>query len=131
MIDDYTLWQGKSGANYRYWIYDLPPNLQGVGGNYVFVKQTRAKNFKPIYFGETDDLSDPLLQRQSARCSQKYEATHIHAHSTPGGIAIRGDEVSDLIANYDPPSNRHQSENKEFDPGSLWHQQTVAAGSNQ
>lgn len=111
MVDDYTLWQGQSGANYRYWIYNLPPNFEAVGGNYVFIKRTSAKNFKPIYFGEADDLSDQILQRLSAQCVQQYGATHIHVHSTPGGITIRGYEESDLISNYDPPFNRIQGEN--------------------
>lgn len=128
MVDETILWQGKSGANYKYWIYPLSATFEAVGGNYIFAKETRAKKFELIYIGEADDLSEGLTNRLAVRQSvQRNGATHIHAHSTPGGPPIRGDEVSDLISNYDPHCNRHQSENREFDPGSLWHQETVAA----
>ena len=131
MAEDTILWRGKSGANYKYWIYPLSPKFESVGGNYIFAKKTRANNFEPIYIGQVDDLSERLINCRDVRqFVQRCGATCIHAHSTPGGPPIRCDEVSDLIANYDPLCNRNESENREFDTGSLWHQQTVAAHSN-
>ncbi len=99
------LWKGASGAEYKYWIYDLPPNFKAGAGNYIFAKETKPNTHVAIYIGETEDLSDRFDDHHAMACIKKEEATHIHVHSTSGVAQTRRDEESDLIARWSPSCN--------------------------
>lgn len=98
------LWTGKSGAQYKYWIYKLPPDFKAQPGNYVFAKETKPGSWAPVYIGQTNDLSERFDDHHQAGCIRRNGATHIHVHLNKSKQA-RLDEESDLIARWNPPCN--------------------------
>ena len=105
MSEQTIMWKGASGTEYKYWIHPLPPNFKPEAGNYIFAEETKPGTYKPIYIGETGDLSERFDDHHALPCIEREGATHIHAHTTPGRDQIRRAEESDLIANCDPPCN--------------------------
>mgnify|MGYP001565336527 CR=1 FL=1 len=97
-------WPGQSGRTYRYWIYELPPNLKAAPGNYIFAKESSPSRWTPVYAGETEDLSERFNDHHKMPCIKRNGATHIHAHLNDSEDA-RLDEEADLIAKWSPPCN--------------------------
>ncbi|WP_300033660.1 GIY-YIG nuclease family protein [uncultured Roseobacter sp.] len=98
-------WQGASGARYKYWIYPLPPNFDSVPGNYLFAKEVAPGKWRPIYVGQTNDLSERFDSHHKAACFKRNGATHIHAHAHSGGEAARLAEERDLKLGLNPTCN--------------------------
>lgn len=98
-------WPGKSGTNYKYWIYDRKTTFKAVAGNYIFAKEMKPGYWKPVYIGETSDLSSRFLNHHQNDCIDKNGATHIHVHSTAGGAQTRRDEETDLRGKWSTPCN--------------------------
>ncbi len=98
-------WVGKSGTKYRYWIYPMGQSFTAKPGNYIFAKETTPNKWRPIYIGQTSDLSARFDNHHKLPCIRKNEATHIHAHTNDAGEKARLAEEADLIANYDPICN--------------------------
>jgi hypothetical protein len=94
------IWTGVSGAQYTYFVHELPtaPFDPNQAGNYVFAKL--ANNFySPIYIGE-GDLHDRIsADHHQAQCITEKGATHVHEHLNPLE-ANRKSEESDLLAAY-------------------------------
>ena len=85
------IWQGKSGTNYEYWIFQIGVAFEAAAGNFIFAQETSPHKWKPVYIGQTKNLKDitenlPLLNRS--------DITHIHAH-------INTDEASRLAEEVD------------------------------
>lgn len=74
------LWEGRSGKQYRYWIYPIGTTFSAVGGNYIFSKETRPGYWTPIYIGQTADLSVRFDNHHKMPCIKSHGATHIHVH---------------------------------------------------
>lgn len=98
-------WSGKSGQEYVYRIYKLPPRLKTLPGNYIFAKQTSVGGWVAVYVGETDNLRERFDQHDALPCIRQHEATHLHAHATEGDETARRSEVDDLVAIWQPPCN--------------------------
>ncbi len=105
MANETIIWEGRSGAEYKYWIQSLPPNFKAAPGNYIFAKETKIGTFMAIYIGETGDLSDRFDNHHAMHCIKREGATHIHVHTNSAGDQARRDEESDLIAKWSPTCN--------------------------
>jgi hypothetical protein len=100
-------WAGKSGKQYKYWVFDLPlkVSLKSEPGNYCFARETEPGRFMPIYFGETEDLSSRFNAHHKMACIMKQGVTHLHAHTSSSGASVRRLEEADLISHWTPPCN--------------------------
>ena len=98
-------WTGQSGQKYRYWIYPIGTTFTAVPGNYIFARETEPARFRPIYIGETSDLSERFDNHHKMACIKRHAATHIHVHQNDGGQVSRRQEESDLIAKWNPTCN--------------------------
>ena len=101
-------WFGQSGKPYLYWLYPLGTNFGATPGNYIFTQKTEAGEYKAIYIGETDDLSQGFENHKKMPCIKEHGATHIFVHQSLDALRLRCVEESDLIANYTPPCNKVQ-----------------------
>ena len=99
------LWSGRSGKKYKYWIYPIGATFKAVPGNYVFARETSPNRYKPIYIGETSDLSERFDSHHKMACITRNGATHIHVHTTSGGQDVRRAEESDFVSNWNPICN--------------------------
>ena len=99
------LWEGESGKEYKYWIFKIGHPLKQIPGNYCFAKETKPKTWTPIYFGETEDLSERFDNHHKMPCIKREGATHIHAHESNADKKVRCAEEADLVAKRQPPCN--------------------------
>lgn len=98
------IWSGKSGREYVYRVYKLPPRLKKLPGNYIFAKPTEVKGWIPVYIGQTENLGETLNKDHPAlACVRKHEATHVHAHENAVDEEGRNTEVEDLVRVWNPP----------------------------
>ncbi len=105
MADETILWEGASGMKYKYWIHRLPSNFKAAAGNYIFAEEINPNIYEPAYIGETGDLAERFDDHHAMPCIKRARATHIHVHTTAGGIQTRRDEASDLIKKWQPTCN--------------------------
>ena len=98
-------WPGLSGREYRYYIYPIGTPFNAVPGNYIFAKETSQGRYRPIYIGETEDLSERFDNHHKMPCIRLQGATHIHVHQNDGGVAVRRLEERDLVGKWNPPCN--------------------------
>ncbi|MBI3931331.1 MAG: GIY-YIG nuclease family protein [Chloroflexi bacterium] len=98
-------WPGKSGKKYHYWIYDLGTKHDPVPANYVFTKETEQGTFRPIYIGQTSDISERFDNHHKWLCIVKNGATHVCTHKSSVDEKARLAEEGDLIKNYNPVCN--------------------------
>jgi hypothetical protein len=98
-------WPGQSGAEYTYWIYRIGTTFQSEPGNYIFAKETNPNTFKPIYIGQTGDLSERFENHHKLPSITRNGATHIHVHKNLGGERQRLAEELDLVHRWCPTCN--------------------------
>lgn len=92
-------WNGKSGKQYKYYIWELPANFDpNQDGNYIYSKRNAEKRWVPIYIGQ-GDLKERAENHHQALCLARKGATHIHVHRNEAK-ADRIAEEKDLLANY-------------------------------
>jgi len=103
--DRTILWDGKSGKEYKYWIFEIGHSLKQVPGNYCFAKETESHKWTPIYFGETGDLSERFDNHHKMPCIRQERATHIHAHESSANKETRLAEEADLVGRWHPKCN--------------------------
>jgi hypothetical protein len=103
----YIDWPGKSGKAYRYFFIDLSQPIDAVPANYTFAKCLANGNYWPLYFGETDNAKTRPLGAGHERWADAIAAgmTHVMAHSTLGGVAVRCAEERDLVESWQPVLN--------------------------
>jgi hypothetical protein len=102
-MSDSIQWDGKSGAQYQYWIYPFGTSFKAAPGNYVYAKLTAA-GWVPLYMGQTVNLAARLGNHEKESEARRNGATHIHAHTS--GIEVqRLAEEKDLIARWQPLCN--------------------------
>jgi predicted GIY-YIG superfamily endonuclease len=97
-------WSGKSGKEYKYWIYPINTEFKDSPGNYIFAKEAKPGHWSPVYIGQTNSLNTRLSAHEKEACAKRNGATHIHAHMS-GGEAERLAEEKDLITRWKPPCN--------------------------
>ncbi|HXX73525.1 MAG TPA: hypothetical protein VEI50_00170 [Nitrospiraceae bacterium] len=97
-------WQGASGKTYTYWIYPISVSFNATPGSYCVAKEVEPGRFRPLYFGETADLSERFDNHHKWSCFTRNGATHIHAH-TNSDQKVRLEEESDLIKKWNPTCN--------------------------
>lgn len=99
------IWDGASGAQYRYWIYLIEDDFSAVPGNYMFAKLMSNGKFSPIYAGETSNLSERFDSHHKMDCIKNHGATHICVHQSAAEEETRRSEESDVIEKWHPPCN--------------------------
>ena len=93
------IWNGKSGAKYKYHIHTLPVDFNAnQDGNYIFSKYNKNKKWVPIYIGQ-GDLKDRTENHHKIKCISNKGATHVHVHLNPNK-KDRLFEEEDLLKNY-------------------------------
>ena len=106
MTDEVTInWTGKSGRKFRYWVFPIETKFQKEPVNFVFARELRKGYFKPIYVGETEDLTTHFDDHPKSPCLRRNEATHINVHKGSTSDRLRRAEEKDLINNYNPVCN--------------------------
>lgn len=98
-------WSGLSGREYHYFIHPIGTSFKAVPGNYIYTKEVSPGRHRPIYIGETEDLSERFDNHHKMPCIRRQGATHIQVHQTDRGAAKRRQEESDLIARWNPTCN--------------------------
>ena len=96
---------GESGTKYKYWIDEIGTGFKPSSANYVFVKETSEGTFRPIYIGQTGDISERFDNHHKMPCIERNGATHICTHNRSKNEDGRRSEVADLIAYYKPICN--------------------------
>jgi hypothetical protein len=107
MADTPTIiWRGKSGKEYKYWIFPISKmsGFKDEPGNYIFAKLT-DRGYYAIYVGQTGDLSERFDDHHKMPCIKRNGATHIHAHTSSPNEDTRLREEEDIIAEWNPPCN--------------------------
>jgi hypothetical protein len=93
-------WNGASGTNYTYYIWELPANFDpNQAGNYIYSKTNSEHKWIPIYIGEGDLASRVGDSHHQAACIKGKGATHVHVHLNASEKARKAEEA-DLIARY-------------------------------
>jgi|CXWL01.1.fsa_nt_gi hypothetical protein len=100
-----VIFYGKSGYQYRYWIFPVTTTFKTAAGNYVFANDN-GMLVTPLYFGQTDDLNRRLNSdwHDGRACAVRNGANVICAH-TSGDKEARCEEELDLVAAYNPRCN--------------------------
>lgn len=99
------LWHGKSGKKYKYWVYQIDTTFNDKeGANYIFAKETPPGNYRPIYIGQTGDLSERFDNHHKMPCIKTNKATHIHVHLNSNEQS-RLTEENDLLQRWTTPCN--------------------------
>ena len=106
MVTERTLdWPGQSGKKYRYSIYRIGTKFESSPGNYVFACEAKPKGFKPIYIGQTSDISERFDNHHKMLCILQHKATHICVHTSSKRESTRRKEETDLINQWNPICN--------------------------
>jgi predicted GIY-YIG superfamily endonuclease len=98
-------WPGKSGMQYKYWIYLIGTPFKESPGNYIFAKKNQAGYWVPCYIGQTENLGNRLENHEKELCAKRNGATHIHVHGNGNAEQARKAEEKDLILQWQPPCN--------------------------
>ena len=93
------IWNGASGTEYAYEIWDLPANFDpNQDGNYIYTFLNENNLWIPIYIGQ-GDLKDRTENHHQADCIRRNGATHIHVHLN-SGEKERLAEERDILSNF-------------------------------
>lgn len=104
--EERVVWQGQSGEQYSYWVFDIDETFDKAPGNYIFAMRRDNNTWRALYVGQTKDLSERLTDsHEKKRCAVRLGATHIHAHANKNGEAARLKEEGDLIRGMAPRCN--------------------------
>lgn len=98
-------WKGRSGRNYKYNIYKMGTKFKKIPANFILAQVTSLKKWKPVYVGQTDNLSDYFDTCGKIPCVQENEPSHIHVHRNDAGLKARLSEELDLINRWHPACN--------------------------
>ena len=98
-------WRGNSGKIYLYKIHKIGTKFRKIPANYIIAQESGMHRWKPIYIGQTDDLSQDFEAHQNMPCIRENEATHILVHRNETGKRARLMEEADLINKWHPVCN--------------------------
>lgn len=99
-------WAGRSGKAYEYNIYKLGTKFKRIPANFIVTQMTTLKKWKPLYVGQSEDLSRYLEKIGNMPFIEENEATHIHVHANRAGLRSRLMEEHDLLNKWHPDLNR-------------------------
>ena len=100
------VWNGETGAEYRYWIYPLGTTFSAAPGNYVIARKSDdTGRYRPLYAGETSDLSTRFHDHDGLACAEQKGATHICVHKSSTSRQSRLDEEADIRRKWKPSCN--------------------------
>ena len=104
-MNETVLWRGRSGIAYTYHVNNLDRPLRDAPGNYILVRREPTQ-WILLYIGQTESLEARLSSRHHQwPCARRQGLTHIHAHLSLDGKAVRLAEEMDLINHYHPVCN--------------------------
>jgi predicted GIY-YIG superfamily endonuclease len=98
-------WPGVSGKSYTYHVHPFGTTLKAEAGNYIYSKLNQQGQWVPLYIGETEDLDNRVTTHEKRECVRRNGVTHIHAHLTLDGLAVRLAEETDIRNNFGTPCN--------------------------
>ena len=101
----YIDWDGKSGREYRYWIYEIGTTINKNPGNYIFTKEVKPDEWSPVYIGQTADLSERFESHHKMPCIKQRGGTHIRIHVSSQDEDTRLTEEKDLVLRWHPACN--------------------------
>jgi hypothetical protein len=101
------MWTGKSGVDYKYWIYPIGTEFKEKAGNYIYARRPKPGFWSPVYIGQTGNLDSRLASHEKEECAIEHGATHVHVHLSGDGEDGRCREEKDLILRWQPPCNDH------------------------
>lgn len=93
-------WDGASGKEYPYTIHPVWDPVEPGPGNFVFAKVGAAGALKPLYSGETNDLSGLVTDQRNLAVLQRAGVTHITIHRGGRTQAERREEEADIRAKW-------------------------------
>jgi predicted GIY-YIG superfamily endonuclease len=97
--------QGVSGMKYNFMAYPWGTQFKALGGVYLILKKNWQNAFeKPIYIGQTKDLSERFDEHHKAKCFDRNAKTHIAVmveESEQRRLAVE----ADLIKSYNTSCN--------------------------
>ncbi len=96
-------WAGQSGEMYTYEVFDWPSRLTPGPGNYIFATSSADGDWRPLFVGESADLSTLAVQDRLRHWAGGDPATHVHVRLNFNPAAVRRREVSDLAKHWAPP----------------------------
>ena len=73
-------WKGLSKIPYEHVVYKKNSQLPSVPANYCVAKEKKKGGWKPIYFGETDNVMQRFIKHHKRNCFCYFNATHIHVY---------------------------------------------------
>jgi len=98
-------WPGQSGKEYQYEIYSLDTSFRPLPGLYIYARMAEDGTWMPIYIAQTRDLHQRLEGHVRLDDAVQNGATHLHAHYSSTGQAVRCSEERDLILRWRPVCN--------------------------
>ena len=98
-------WRGNSGKVYIYNIHKIGTKFRKFPGNYIVAQETDLHRWKPIYIGQTEDMSQDFDTNPKFPCIQQNQATHILVHRNENGKRARLVEETDLVNKWHPVCN--------------------------
>ena len=105
-------WRGCNSGSYPFDVhpflggYKTLPNLfvTSVPAIYIFAR-LEADGYKPIYIGQTTDISGIFVDPYTMNCISKYKETHIHIRVNNSNKYDKLREERDIVEFYKPPLN--------------------------
>ncbi len=104
-MENTIIWDGISGKEYKYWIFPIGTTMKALPGNYIFAQEITPGRFRPIYVGETEDLSVRFESHHKMTLILLRGASHVCTHSGSPIAEIRRAEERDIIARWNPIAN--------------------------
>lgn len=98
-------WAGRSGKAYEYNIYKIGTKFKKIPANFIVAQLTTLKKWKPLYVGQSEDLSRYQEKLDAMPCIKENEASHIHVHANKAGLRARLAEENDLLNKWHPDCN--------------------------
>jgi len=105
IANNICFWLGVSGKAYEYRIYPLDHKFETEAGNFIFAKLNNFNEWKPVYIGQSNDMSKRLVTQETLDCVLRNGGTYIHIHPNPAGSEARLREEIDLQKQFSPPCN--------------------------
>lgn len=108
MKTDIETWEGYSGRNYDFWVYDLDKNFGRFGAVFIYARHEANGPCKMLYVNQTDRLDlvpkNPLakhiIETHEPNCIQFWKCNKIDDRKTV---------MTDLIIKHKPPGNWGES----------------------
>jgi uncharacterized protein len=101
-------WAGQSGEMYTYEVHEWPTRLSSGPGNYIFATSESGGGWRPLFIGESGDLSE--LAAQERIRGTRQDVTHVHVRLNFNPVAVRRREAADLIERWTPGEGGDYSE---------------------